>query len=95
MKNNSRVNLYGYIILISFLLVVNAVLGIVISNKSGAAFKEMIQSRMLDISNTAADMINGDDLRDLKAEDKGTPEYDNIVRTLKYFQDNMELNYIY
>ncbi len=95
MKNNSRVNLYRYIILISFLLVVNAVLGIVISNKSGAAFKEMIQSRMLDISNTAADMINGDDLRDLKAEDKGTPEYDSIVRTLKYFQDNMDLNYIY
>ena len=55
----------------------------------------LIQNRMLDISNTAAAMLDGDELKNLKKEDKGTVEYQKVNDTLAYFQDNIDLRYIY
>lgn len=78
-----------------FLLVANLSLGIVLMKESSDAMRTLLESRMLDISNTAASMIDGDDLRDLTAEDKSTPEYRDILKTLTHFQDNIDLEYIY
>ncbi|MBR4514319.1 MAG: response regulator [Lachnospiraceae bacterium] len=77
------------------LLVANMLLGLVLMNNSKTAMKTLIHNRMFDISNTAADMLDGDALRDLKAEDKGTEKYQLINDTLKVFQDNIDLKYIY
>ncbi len=89
-----RTSLY-IIIVCSFLLIVNATLGIVLALQSSDALKSLIRDRMLDVSNTAADMIDGDILGTITAEDENTPEYRNIMRTLTYYQDNIELSYIY
>ena len=70
----------------SFLLALNAVLGFVLTNQSKAAMKS---------ANTAAAMLNGDELKALRAEDKDTPAYRRINDTLTYFQDNIDLDYIY
>jgi len=78
-----------------FLLAANAVLGFVLINQSKTAMKELIQNRMLDIANTAADMLDGDKLKKLKAEDKGTADYQQINDTLAFFQDNIDLEFIY
>ena len=78
-----------------FLLAVNATLGFVLNSQSKTAMKTLIHKRMLDISNTAADMLDGDKLKSLKAEDKGTPDYQQINDTLAFFQNNIDLKYIY
>ena len=83
------------IILTVVLLLANTGLAVVLMNQSSSSIRTLIQYRMLDISNTAADMINGDDLARIQKSDKGSPAYDNILKTLAYFQDNIELKYIY
>ena len=96
--NNGRKagNTTKYLILLSiFLLLVDTTLGAILVNYSGKALKSLMNSRMLDISNTAADMLDGDILKDLTPEDEGTEAYDSTMRILKYFQDNIELEYIY
>lgn len=78
-----------------FILTLNAILGFILIEQSSNSMKTLIQNRMLDISTTAADMLNGDELKKLKAEDKGTAEYQRVNDTLAYFQRNIELKYIY
>ena len=73
----------------------NLLLGAVMINNSRSALKTLIQNRMLDIANTAADMLDGDVLMNIQVTDKGTPEYNKINDTLAVFQDNIDLKYIY
>ncbi len=84
-----------YILLILILVAMNVGLDIILTVQSGNSMKSLISSRMLDITNTAADMIDGDALKRVTPADAGTPEYDEIMKTLTYFQDNIELEYIY
>ena len=78
-----------------FLLLLNITLGVILTKQSSAAMRDLIQNRMLDISNTAASMINGDILESLTAEDKETPKYQAILDMLTHYQDNIDLRYIY
>ena len=77
------------------LLIMNATLGFFLTRGSSKAMKSLIRGRMLDISNTAAAMIDGDVLAKVQAGDKDTPEYMKIMETLTYYQDNIDLEYIY
>lgn len=84
------------IIIISLLLlIVNVTLGFFLTRQSNAALISQIQGRMLDLANTAADMLNGDELERLTAEDKDTEEYQKVIRTLTCYLENIELEYIY
>ena len=85
-----------YIIIISlFLILVNLTLGIFMIYLSREAMITQIQGRMLDIANTAADMLNGDDLKNLTKDDLDTKEYQDAIHTLEGFQNNIQLQYIY
>lgn len=85
-----------YIILLcAFLLVVNTTLGYVLTRESAKAIRAQIESRMLDVANTAAAMLDGDVLRELEAEDAGTQEYQSVFRMLTHFKQHIELEYIY
>ena len=85
-----------YIVIICvLLLLLNVTLGVILTIQSNAAMRELLESRMLDISNTAAAMIDGNVVARLQAEDKGSPEYNRILGTLTSFYDNIELEYIY
>ncbi len=77
------------------LLAANIILGKVLLDNSRKAIMEQIDNRMLDIVNTAADMLDGDILRDIQKEDEGTPEYALLEDPLRVFQDNINLKYIY
>ena len=77
------------------LLAANLILGTLLVNSSRSAMKALIQNRMLDISSSAADMLDGDTLESLRKEDKGTPAYQKINDTLAVFQENIDLKYIY
>lgn len=86
----------GYIVMVSaFLIMLNVVLGVFMINRSQKAIITQIEGRMLDITNTAADMLNGDKLKNLKKEDYYTKDYQDALKTLAVFQSNIELEYIY
>ena len=61
-----------------FLVTMDVVLGIALTMQSRSAMKQLIDERMLDIVNTSAAMLNGDDLERLTPEDIGTPEYQAV-----------------
>ena len=84
------------ILLVSIVILVsNLALGTVLILQSRSATKTQINERMLDIVNTAADMLDGDVLDRLTAEDEGTAEYQQVMDTLVKFRDNINLDYIY
>ncbi len=82
-------------LLVLILFIVNAILGGLLTYQSATAMKSQINARMLDISNTAASMMNGEDLRNVTPADKGAPEYEAIIKILREFRQNIELEYIY
>ena len=83
------------ILICAFLLAMNFLLGFVLIRNSQRAIREQVESRMLDVSNTAAAMLDGDILRTLQAEDVNTPEFRAIHNILFRFEQNIELAYIY
>lgn len=97
MKKTRAPGFAGRLIIITvvLLLTVNVVLGTILVNNSKNAIKSLMQSRMLDISCSAADMLDGDVLKSLKKEDQGTAKYQKIIDTLAPFRDNIDLKYIY
>ncbi len=78
-----------------FLLLAAVFLGISLTTQSQKSIKTLINSRMLDMSNTAASMLDGDAVGAFTAEDEGTPAYEAEMDKLRAFQNNMELKYIY
>ena len=93
-KKLDRATKYTILICIGLVLF-NVIFGFVLSRVAINALRTQINERMLDISNTAAAMLNGDELARIQADDYGSPEYENVMKTLTYFQDNIELSYIY
>ena len=77
------------------LIAANVLLGIILTNQSRNSMKSLINARMLDISNTAAKMLDGDKLEKLTAEDIGTPEYQEQLAVLRAFKNSIGLEYIY
>ena len=77
------------------LLIANIVLGGVLYMHSKNALRTIIQERMLDVSNAAAALMDGDAMARLQAEDVDTPEYKEALRILREFQANIDLSYIY
>ena len=81
--------------IILLVIVANAMLGIFMMIKTRQTMKAQISERMLDISNTAADFLNGDVLEKLTAKDEYTINYKAIQKKLTIFRDNINLEYIY
>ncbi len=94
MKKLNRAAKYTIFICIG-LTIFNIIFGYVLSVVAMRAMRTQINERMMDISNTAAAMLNGDELARITADDYGSPEYENVMKTLTYFQDNIEFEYIY
>ena len=84
------------VILISvFLLAMNGFLGTALMYQSKADLSKQMQERMLDILKSAGALLDGDVLANLKAEDRDTEPYKEVVSILRAFQENFNLSYIY
>lgn len=83
------------ILAVAVLLLLNFTLGFLLTRQASGLLISMVRGRMLDVSNTAAAMLDGDMLARLQAEDADSEDYQQVLRTLSYFQDNIELDYIY
>ncbi len=83
------------ILALMLLVIANTIMGLSLALQSRYAIQTLIHQRMLDISNTAAAMIDGDAMKDLTKEDAGSYAYEQALSTLRVFQENIELEYIY
>ena len=97
MKNNGQkrefsLNLPTAIMLIIsiFTVVVSATLGTILSKQSTEQMKDMVENKTIEMAVTAADLLDGDSLRGLKASDEGTPTYENAYRILHAFKNSNE-----
>ncbi len=97
MRNKSKATPISryLVVVITLLLLLNIFLGALLMRQARSSMITLMHTRMLDISNAAAAMINGDDLERVTPADEGTQGYESIMRTLRYFQDNIDLKYIY
>lgn len=85
-----------YVVIVGLLLfTANIVLGVVMLSQSKNAMKTMIRKNMLDISNTAAGLLDGDVMAALTEEDVGTPVFREIADKLIVFQNNAGIEFIY
>ena len=84
------------ILLVSlFMLATNLALGIVLTKQAHQSTKTQINERMLDVANTAADMLDGDALEGMTEADIGTQKYQTAYDTLSCFLENIGLYAIY
>lgn len=97
MNTRNRINFTTKYVLIfgALLLAANILLGIVLYNQSRAALTEMLEKSMLDITNTASGLIDGDALAAYTASDEGGDFYRSVVKTLLVFQERVEIEFIY
>ena len=87
---------YQYVIIFGVLLAVaNILLGTLLILRSTATVRNLIRKNMLDLSNTAAGLIDGDELGSLTLQSVGSPVYNNILEALSVFQQNVDIEYIY
>ena len=85
----------NFILALALLLTTNIIMAMILSMLAKKNLREQIEQRMLDVSNTAAYMLNGDDMDVLQETDKGTEKYNNAHNILSAFLKNIELDYIY
>lgn len=97
MKRHKRLSFtVRYVLIFGILLLsANFILGIVVLNESNASVRALIDKSMLNIANTAADMLDGDALRDFREDDVGGAFYDDCVEKLSAFTANADIHFIY
>ncbi|MBR0399870.1 MAG: response regulator [Mogibacterium sp.] len=92
-----RLSLRKRIIIIGVLFIIlsNLIFSTVLLNQSRKTMKSQIDIMMLDIVNTASDLLESSDLDTIKGEDERSPEYTRILHTLSVFKTNISLENIY
>ena len=85
------------IVAIAVLTVTIVIFAYISTMRSQKSVKELMRARMINITNSAAAMINGDDLQAMKGNitDAKTEEYKRINSVLEVFYHSIELKYVY
>ena len=84
-----------YYIALAIIMLTNIVISFSLMFMYQKSLRNQINQRMLDIVNTAAYQLNGDELEKLTADDVETEEYQRALAVLRAFQKNIQLEYIY
>ena len=95
MLNKNKFSKQIVIILSVFLIAVNGALGFLLISQSKNTLQKHMRERMLDISKSAAALLDGDEMEKLQKEDEDTEPYQRALATLRAFQEQVELKYIY
>ena len=84
------------ILMVEAILLISSILFCTVSiYRARVGIRKAIQQRMLDIANCASGSVDGNILRDIRAEDVGSSEYNSLYKSLAVFRDNAELEYVY
>ncbi len=95
MKSKSKLST-KIILMVEAILLISSILFCAVSiYRARVGIRKAIQQRMLDIANCAAGSVQGDMLKNLTEKDVGSPEYNDMYKTLAVFRDNVELEYVY
>ena len=85
-----------FLVIISLLLLLlNGILGWMMVSHARVALKTQIQQRMLDVTNTAASMIDGDKYEKITATNADSEEYRHVHSVLSTFANHIGLEYVY
>ncbi|MBQ6928496.1 MAG: GGDEF domain-containing protein [Oscillospiraceae bacterium] len=85
-----------YVVIVGVLLfAANVILGLVMMHQSETVMQTMIRKNMLDLSNTAAALLDGDKVGAFTEADVGSPAYREALRELSVFQNNADIEFIY
>ena len=95
MSNKNRLSRQMIFLLSVFLIAVNGFLGVLLMNQSKNSLQAQMRMRMLDISKSAAALLDGDVLEKLQKEDENTEPYQHALDILRAFQEQIDLRYIY
>ncbi len=98
MSNNGkklRISKRAFAVALALLVATHVLMGVTLIAMSKKDIRNQIEQRMLDIANTAAYQLDGDELKTLTPDDKGTEKYEKALNTLCSFQENIQLDYIY
>lgn len=77
------------------LLLINVSIGWMMIRHARVALKTQIQERMLDVTNSAASMIDGDKYEKVTATNGDSEEYKHVYTVLSTFKSNSTLEYVY
>ena len=94
-SNSIRRKKLSFVIALALLLLSHVIMGVLLITMSRKDLREQIELRMLDIADTAAHQLNGDELEKLTKDDVGSPSYNKAMDTLRSFQNNIHLDFIY
>ena len=83
------------ILIYGILLLISVVIGSAIVVRYKNNMKQQLQARMLDVLKVAGALLDGDVLESLQSRDKDTDGYKKTYETLRVFQENFNLKYIY
>lgn len=78
-----------------FLILLNFIIGWLMVEHAKTALKKQIQERMLDITNTAASVIDGDMYEKITETNVHSPEYKHVLSVLSSFALHSTLEYVY
>ena len=90
-----KISKRNFLIALVLLLLTHVLMGVTLIIMSKNELRKQIEERMLDIAKTAAYQLNGDELEKLSAESVWTEPYNRALATLRSFQVNIQLDYIY
>ena len=85
----------NFIMALVLLLATIIVMGVVLMTMSKNALREQVEGRMLDVSNSAAAQLNGDELKTISPLEREREEYQRAYNILHNYKDNIKLEYIY
>ena len=72
-KKRVGLTLIVVLVVTSFLLVMDVILGVVMVNTSNQSTKSILDNKMLELAQTAAKLVDGDEIASLTPEDKYDP----------------------
>ena len=88
-------NKHYFLIALVMLLLTHFIMGVLLLSMSKKALRQQIDQRMLDVANTAAYQLDGDEIEKFTADDVGSESYEKALNILRSFQNNIRLDYIY
>ncbi|MBR6337594.1 MAG: diguanylate cyclase [Ruminococcus sp.] len=94
-KQKGRISIRNFVIVMVLFLAAHIFMSVFLISIAKKALQDQADQRMLDLSGTAAHLINGDELEKLTADDTETESYKSIYNLLHSFQESIELDYIY
>lgn len=94
-KQKGRISIRNFVIVMVLFLAAHIFMSVSLISIAKKALQDQADQRMLDLSGTAAHLINGDELEKLTADDTETESYKSIYKLLHSFQESIELDYIY